>query len=98
MRGDTPVRVAINGFGRVGRCFLRSAYEHDAAIEVVAVNDVADTATLAALLRHDSVYGRFSAPVQDEGDGLVVAGSRIPVLTEREPRDLPWRSLDVDVV
>ena len=58
-----PVKVAINGFGRIGRAFLRSALERDADVEVVAINDVADAATLAALLRHDSVYGRFPGPV-----------------------------------
>ena len=90
-----PVKVAINGFGRIGRAFLRSAFERDADVEVVAINDVADAATLAALLRHDSVYGRFPEPVTTS-DGVIVAGdSEIPVLSEAEPAQPPvgraWR-------
>ena len=91
-------RVAINGFGRVGRCFLRSAYQRGADIEVVAVNDVADAATLAALLRHDSVYGKFPGKA-GAGEGfLEVDGTEIPVLKEADPAELPWDRLQVDVV
>ena len=79
-----PVKVAINGFGRIGRGFLRSARERGADVEVVAVNDVADAATLAALLRHDSVYGRFPGSVE-AGDGHRVDGSEIRALSEAEP-------------
>jgi glyceraldehyde 3-phosphate dehydrogenase len=97
-RRHVSVRVAINGFGRVGRCFFRSAQQRGADIEIVAVNDVADAATLAALLRHDSVYGRFPGAV-DAGEGsLVVDGREIPVLREADPGELPWDRLDVDVV
>jgi glyceraldehyde 3-phosphate dehydrogenase len=98
MTSDRRVRVAINGFGRVGRCFLRSAHEHEAAIEAVAINDVADPATLAALLRHDSVYGRFGAPVESDEDSLTIDGERVPVFSEPEPDALPWRDLGVDLV
>ncbi|HEY7453796.1 MAG TPA: type I glyceraldehyde-3-phosphate dehydrogenase [Thermoleophilaceae bacterium] len=92
------VRVAINGFGRVGRCFLRSAYERHAGVEVIAINDVADAATLAALLRHDSVYGRFPYQVEHDEDGLVIDGVRIPVYAEADPAALPWNDLGVDLV
>ncbi len=93
-----PVKVAINGFGRIGRGFLRSASERDADIEVVAVNDVADAETLAALLRHDSVYGRFPGTVTTSEGGIAIDGSEIRVLSEAEPSALPWGELGVDVV
>ena len=92
------VRVAVNGFGRVGRCFLRSAYEHQSPVEIVAVNDVADSRTLAALLRHDSVYGRFAPSVECDEESLTINGSRVAVFSEAEPSALPWRDLEVDVV
>ena len=92
------VRVAINGFGRVGRCFLRSAYERQSPVEIVAVNDVADSHTLAALLRHDSVYGRFAPSVESDDDSLTIDGSRVTVFSEAEPAALPWRDLEVDLV
>jgi glyceraldehyde 3-phosphate dehydrogenase len=91
------VRAAINGFGRVGRCFLRSAREREAAIEVAAINDVTDPATLAALLRHDSVYGRFPGSVEAEADAIVVDGERIPVFAEHDPAALPWAELGVEL-
>jgi glyceraldehyde 3-phosphate dehydrogenase len=93
-----PVKVAINGFGRIGRGFLRSACEREADIEVVAVNDVTDAATLAALLRHDSVYGRFPGEVAASEGAIRVDGSQIEVLREQEPAALPWSELGVDVV
>jgi glyceraldehyde 3-phosphate dehydrogenase (phosphorylating) len=92
------VKVAINGFGRIGRAFLRSAVERDADVEVVAINDVADAATLAALLRHDSVYGRFPEPVTTSDGVIVVGDSEIPVLSEAEPVKLPWGELGAEVV
>jgi len=92
-----PIRVAINGFGRIGRAFLRSSFERDCDVEVVAVNDIADGATLAALLARDSIYGRFPATVE-AGDGtIVVDGREIPVLDKPDPSDLPWNDLGVDV-
>ena len=92
------VRVAINGFGRVGRCFLRSAHARGADIDVVAINDVADVGTLAALLRHDSVYGRFPGLVEAAEGAMRVDRRRIPVFSKTEPSELPWQELGVDVV
>jgi glyceraldehyde 3-phosphate dehydrogenase len=92
-------RVAINGFGRIGRAILRSAIEREAALDFVAVNDVADADTLAHLLRLDSVYGRFAHPVRVENGAIVVAGRRIAVLAESDPRALlPWDEMGADVV
>ena len=92
------VRVAINGFGRVGRCALRSAYESGAQVEWVGINDVADVETLAYLLRHDTVYGPFPGRVETHGDNLVVAGHAIPVHAVADPAALPWDETGVDVV
>jgi glyceraldehyde 3-phosphate dehydrogenase len=92
------VRVGINGFGRVGRCALRAAYERDADIEVVAVNDLVDAATLAHLLQYDSVFGRFPAKVTAAGDGIDVGTHHVATFAHTEPRALPWRDLGVDVV
>jgi glyceraldehyde 3-phosphate dehydrogenase len=93
-----PTRVAINGFGRIGRAFLRIAHQRQDELEVVAVNDVADATTLAWLLARDTVYGAFGAPVHVDHDAIVVDERRIAVLSERDPAALPWASLDVDVV
>ena len=91
-------RVAINGFGRIGRCYLRSVVEAN-DIEVVAINDVADPATMAPLLCYDSTFGPLHLDVTDHGNGkLAVAGRKIAVSGERDPRQLPWRELGVDVV
>jgi glyceraldehyde 3-phosphate dehydrogenase len=90
-------RVAINGFGRIGRAFLRSAIERNAELEVVAVHDVAGAEVLAHLLERDSVYGRFAHPVQVEHGGLLVAGRRIRVV-EDEERGPSWGDLGADVV
>ncbi|MEX0592751.1 MAG: type I glyceraldehyde-3-phosphate dehydrogenase [Nitriliruptoraceae bacterium] len=92
------VRVAINGFGRIGRNLLRSAIKHGVDLEFVAVNDLTDTDMLALLLRYDSVHGRFDGTVE-AGDGeLVVNGKPVKVLSERDPADLPWGDLGVDIV
>ncbi|MGZ4335038.1 MAG: type I glyceraldehyde-3-phosphate dehydrogenase [Gaiellaceae bacterium] len=91
-------RIAINGFGRVGRAAFRAAYEGGAAIEVVAVNDVADAEMLAHLLAYDSVYGRFPAPVE-AGDGFIaIDETEVRVFAEADPAALPWGELGVDVV
>ena len=87
-----PTRVAINGFGRVGRALMRSAHESGAGIEIVAINDVTDAATLAPLLRHDSVYGRSRARSACDGAVITVDGREIPVLGE-QIRHLPWADL-----
>ena len=91
-------RVAINGFGRVGRSAFRSALERGSDVEWAALNDVADASMLARLLRHDSVYGPFPGTIEVEGDALVVDGRVIPVLGEKDPAKLPWEELRVDVV
>jgi glyceraldehyde 3-phosphate dehydrogenase len=93
-----PVRVGINGFGRIGRNVFRAAHESDADIEIVAVNDITDAATLAHLLKYDSVYGPFPGTVEQMGDALTVDGREVKVLAERDPADLPWSDLGVDVV
>jgi glyceraldehyde 3-phosphate dehydrogenase len=92
------VRVAINGFGRIGRVFLRAAADRNAPIDVVAVNDIGDPAMMATLLRHDSVYGPFPAPIAVEGSEMCVGESTIPIFSEPDPRELPWGGLEVDVV
>ncbi len=92
------VRVAINGFGRTGRAAFRAAYERDAEIEWVAINDVADPALLAQLLRHDTVYGSFPGEVEAREDALLVDGRTIATTCEGDPRRLPWGDLGVDVV
>jgi glyceraldehyde 3-phosphate dehydrogenase len=91
-------KIAINGFGRVGRAALRAAYERDADLECVAINDLVDAASLAHLLKHDSVYGRFAEEVE-ANDGIISIGEdEILVLNETDPPRLPWAELDVDVV
>jgi glyceraldehyde 3-phosphate dehydrogenase len=97
-RKDTMTRIAINGFGRIGRNVLRALLERDTDLEVVAVNDLTDPAALARLLAYDTTAGRLGRPVSVEGDTLVVDGHRIRVLAEREPADLPWRELGVEIV
>jgi glyceraldehyde 3-phosphate dehydrogenase len=92
------VRVAINGFGRIGRNMLRYAKQTDAAIEFVAINDLTDNKTLAHLLRYDSVHGRYDGKVEVSGDGLTVDGEQIRILSEKDPAQLPWKDLGVDVV
>jgi glyceraldehyde 3-phosphate dehydrogenase len=93
-----PVRVGINGFGRIGRNVFRAGQAADADIEWVAVNDITDNATLAHLLQYDSTYGRFPGTVESSDEGIVVDGTTVKVLAERDPADLPWGDLGVDVV
>ncbi|MDN5844132.1 MAG: type I glyceraldehyde-3-phosphate dehydrogenase [Alcaligenaceae bacterium] len=94
------IRVAINGYGRIGRNILRAHYEdgkqHD--IQIVAINDLGDPATNAHLTRHDTAHGRFPGTVEVDGDDMVVNGDRIRVLASRDPAALPWGELGVDVV
>ena len=98
------IKVAINGFGRIGRNILRAHYENSAAtgrshdLQFVAINDLGDAATNAHLLKYDTVQGHFKGTVQVEGDCLVVNGERIKVVAERDPARLPWKVLGVDVV
>jgi glyceraldehyde 3-phosphate dehydrogenase len=91
-------RVAINGFGRIGRNILRAAKKYDADLDFVAVNDLTDADTLAHLLRYDSVHGRYPGSVDVSGDGLTVDGDEIRVYAERDPAKLPWSDLGVDIV
>ncbi|HVA08890.1 MAG TPA: type I glyceraldehyde-3-phosphate dehydrogenase [Acidimicrobiales bacterium] len=91
-------RVGINGFGRIGRNFLRAALATGADVEVVGVNDLTSPATLAHLLRYDSSQGRMPVPVEVEGSDLLVGDHHIRVLAEREPQQLPWGALGADIV
>ena len=91
-------RVGINGFGRVGRCAFRSAYESGAAVEWAGINDLADAATLAQLLRRDTIYGPFPADVRTDGDALVVGDTRIPVFNAQYPAEIPWADVEAEVV
>jgi glyceraldehyde 3-phosphate dehydrogenase len=93
-----PVRVGINGFGRIGRNVLRAGHSMDADIEWVAVNDITDNATLAHLFEYDTAYGRYPGTVESNDEGIVVDGTTIKVLSERDPSNLPWADLGVDVV
>ncbi|HVM20728.1 MAG TPA: type I glyceraldehyde-3-phosphate dehydrogenase [Egibacteraceae bacterium] len=92
------IRVGINGFGRIGRNFLRAAREQGADIDIVGVNDLTDNKTLAHLLRYDSVHGRFDGTVEETERGLVVDGDEIVITSERNPADLPWKDLGADIV
>jgi len=91
------VKVGINGFGRIGRNFFRAGYK-DPALEIVAVNDITDAKTLAHLLKYDSVHGRFDEKVETRDDRLVVAGKEIKVFAAKDPAELPWKKLGVEVV
>ena len=92
------IRVGINGFGRIGRNFLRSALQQGADIDIVGVNDLTDNKTLAHLLRYASVHGRFQGTVEETDRGLVVNGDEIVITSERNPADLPWKELGADIV
>jgi glyceraldehyde 3-phosphate dehydrogenase len=96
--GSMPVRVGINGFGRIGRGVLRAAKQSGADIEWVALNDLGDAATMAHLLRYDSLFGRYPGEVEVAGDALIVDGDEIKILAERDPAAIKWGDLGVDVV
>ena len=89
-------RVGVNGFGRIGRCFFRAAKEAD--VEIVAINDVVNAATLVHLLKYDSVFGKMRADVKVSEDGFSVDGKAVRVLTARDPGEIPWNQMDVDIV
>jgi glyceraldehyde 3-phosphate dehydrogenase len=93
-----PIRVAINGFGRIGRNILRAAKKYDADLDFVAVNDLTDNKTLAHLLKYDSVHGRYPGEVEAVSDGLKVDGDTVRVVSEKDPAKLPWKDLGVDIV
>lgn len=96
----TPYRVAINGYGRIGQCVLRALYENGFRehLQVVAINELADIATIAHLTRYDSTHGRFQGDVQVDDDTLVINGDRIEVVSQSDPSHLPWGILDIDLV
>ena len=91
------IRVGINGFGRIGRSFFRACYGHE-DIQIVAVNDLTDTKTLAHLLKYDSVHGRFKGHVEVKDSSLVVDGKEVKVFSVKDPGEIPWGDLGVDVV
>lgn len=97
MSASRKVRIAINGFGRIGRSALKIAFEKK-NVEVVAINDLTTIENLAYLLKHDSVYGRYHRSVTWSKGAMIVDGKRIPVFAERDPSHLPWKRLKVDVV
>jgi len=92
------VKIGINGFGRIGRNYLRAALAQGADLDIVAVNDLTDNKTLAHLLKYDSVGGNLSESVSYDGDSITVGGKSITVLAERDPANLPWGDLGVDIV
>src|SRR6187200_1976600 len=91
------IRIAINGFGRIGRTFLRKAIANP-MIEIVAINDLTDTTTLAHLLKYDSIHRAFPGTVAAGDKSIVVNGKAIPVTAEKDPTLLPWKAMNVDVV
>ncbi len=92
------MKIAINGFGRIGRHAAKMIAAHHPGMELVAVNDITDAKTLAHLLKYDTIYGSFDASVGDDGASIVIAGKPVKVLSEKAPEQLPWRDLNIDVV
>ena len=95
---NTPIRVGINGFGRIGRNFFRAVQASQAPIEIVAVNDLGNIKTMAHLLKYDSVLGILPNDIKPVDDGISIDGKVLKVLQHRDPKDLPWGALGVDVV
>lgn len=91
------IKVGINGFGRIGRLVFK-AMQKEAAIEVLAINDITDAKTLAHLLKYDSVHGRYPVPVRADGDMLIAGDRKVKILAEKDPSKLPWKNLGVDLV
>jgi glyceraldehyde 3-phosphate dehydrogenase len=92
-------RIGINGFGRIGRCFVRALHEDKGAFEVVAINDLTDAKQLAHLLKHDTVHGKFAGTVESKGDDkIALDGVDIKITKQRDPATLPWKDLGVDIV
>ncbi len=94
---NKTIKVGINGFGRIGRAFLKIAWDRP-EIEIVAVNDLGDVANMAYLLKHDTVYGEWKHDISVSGQEIIIDGKRIKVLTEKDPSKLPWKDLNIDVV
>ncbi|MBA3854322.1 MAG: type I glyceraldehyde-3-phosphate dehydrogenase, partial [Gemmatimonas sp.] len=88
---STKLRVGINGFGRIGRQVVRAAKERGANIDIVAINDLTDTKTLAHLFKYDSVHGRFDGEVSHDAESITINGDKIKVLKEKDPALLPWK-------
>jgi len=95
--GIKMVKIAINGFGRIGRCVFKAAI-NDKDIDFVAINDLTDAKTLAHLLKYDSVHGKIDVEVEAKKDAIIVDGKEIGILSERDPRNLPWNELGIDIV
>ena len=91
-------KIAINGFGRIGRAFVRAVKEKNMDFEIVAINDLSDAKTLAHLLKYDSVQGKFDGTVEYEGENMIVDGKKVKVFAEKNPAKLPWAELKVDIV
>ena len=99
-------KIAINGFGRIGRQFFRAAFAakpagalaKEGGLEIAAVNDLTDPKTLAYLLKYDSVYVRYGKDIKVEGNYLVIEGQRIEVVAEKDPKQLPWRKMGIEVI
>ncbi len=92
-------KIAINGFGRIGRCVTRALFErNETDLELVAINDLTDAATLAHLLTYDTVHRKFSKSVEVSGKGIAIGGKEIPIFAKRDPAELPWKDLGVDIV
>jgi glyceraldehyde 3-phosphate dehydrogenase len=92
------IKIAINGFGRIGRPVLRRLLDKHPNVEIVAINDLTDPATLAHLLKYDSLYGHYDKEVKVDGGNLVIGGKEIKILAEKEPEKLPWKDMGIDVV
>src|SRR3989344_3674090 len=94
-------RIAINGFGRIGRLFFRAAFAKasagQAGLDIVAINDLGDIENLAYLLKYDSVYRQFGNEVKAKGNELIIDGKRVKVLQEKDPAKLPWKDMDIDI-
>jgi len=92
------MKIAINGFGRIGRCTLKSAIKNNLDVDFVAINDLTDTRTLAHLFKYDSAYGVFDGTVEAKEDSIIVNSKEIKVFSKKDPEELPWGKLNIDVV
>jgi glyceraldehyde 3-phosphate dehydrogenase len=91
-------RIAINGFGRIGRIFTRALYDQNTDIKIVAINDLTDAHTLAHLLRYDSVHGRFNGKIESSDSSITIHDDEIQILNKKNPEELPWANMDIDFV
>ena len=94
------IRIAINGYGRIGRNILRAHYEYmkNKDIQIVAINDLGDVNTNAHLTRYDTTHGKFNGTVEVSGNDMIINGDKIRVVAERDPKKLPWKELGIDIV